>query len=73
MVDSIIDRRIVLVGVVLTVGLLLLNSWVFWSWKKVAVRKLTCDDLPLTSDQSVASCETALGEFMLEEKGLFTR
>jgi len=35
-------------------------------------RSLTCDDLPLDSETSVAACEEAIGGFMLRERGLLT-
>jgi hypothetical protein len=39
----------------------------------VFYKSLTCDDLPLKGDTNVEACEQAIGKFMIEEDGLFTR
>lgn len=62
--------------------LLSLLVWVEYQENKIRVRahnlnafylSQTCGDLPLGGDTNEEACEMAIGEFMLLEKGLFTR
>ncbi|MEX1997645.1 MAG: hypothetical protein WEA04_03140 [Candidatus Andersenbacteria bacterium] len=73
---------LILLAVGISIAFLILNTWIFWSWRQVAIRNhnldvfyksLTCDDLPLKGDTNVAACEQAIGKFMWQEEGLFTR
>ncbi len=64
------------------VGLFAVSVWVDYREHQVAVRShnlnvfyksLTCGDLPLGSDTNEAACEQAIGEYVVPERGLFTR
>jgi hypothetical protein len=69
------------IGVV-AVTLLAIGVWTLWDLRQVAIRShnlevfyksMTCDDLPLKNETTVAACEQALGRFMIKEYNLFTR
>lgn len=75
-------RTKLLIGAVITTVVVVGVAWCSaYKDRQVAIRShnldvfyksLTCDDLPIAGDSSVAECEQAIGTFMIEEDGLFT-